>query len=586
MRAFPAGRVLILVASVLCLGAARRPVAEEQNRVVAQFDVKVPMRDGVCLSTDIYRPADSLRHPVLLLRTPYDNYDPQTGYWYASRGYAVVLQDVRGKYDSQGQFYPYVNEAADGRDTQLWCQAQSWSNGRIGSLGASYVGATQVLPWLEDGAALSCMVPQMAAVDIYHRGRYDGGAFALAINATWGCLSATGRSVQNPLSRAFDWRSLLSGLPVGSLPERIGTRAPWFADWLAHPTYDRYWDSFSIAGKYERVKAPALNIGGWYDIFLHSTTEFFSQVSARGCSQSARDGQRLVIGPWTHGSLDVTRVGEVDFGPEAALDLNAEQLLWFDHWLKDAENRVSHEPRVRLFVMGENRWRWFDNWPPPGGDSLCLYLHSAGDAVSLLGNGRLDRSAPDGPERPDRYRYDPSDPAPTLGGTSSGLPELAPGGPYDQRPLERRADVLVYTSAPLENPLTVIGPLRLVLWVSSSVSNTDFMARLVDVHPDGRAINVSEGMLRAPLRHGFERWEELTPGQATELTVVLSPTANRFAAGHRLRLDITSSDFPRYDRNLNTPGADISLKTRLVIAEQSVLHGAATPSRLILSTIR
>ncbi len=571
---------LIFLTSVMSTGRVGGAGAEDG--VVAEFDVKIPMRDGVLLSADIYRPAGEGRYPVILERTPYNNYNPEAGYYFARRGYAVVLQDVRGKHDSEGQFYPYVNEAADGYDTQAWCAAQPWSSGRIGTSGSSYVGATQVLPFIQGSRYLTCMVPQMAAVDIYHHGRYDGGAFALGINTTWGALAATSRVAQNPLAGVFDWRGLLLTLPVGGLPGVIGTRSPWYADWLAHPAWDQYWDSFSVAGKYDRVTAPSLNIGGWYDVFIQSTLEFFTEVSARGGSGTARRGQRLVVGPWTHTSPTETRIGQLDFGPAASLDVRAEQLRWYDYWLKDIDSGAAKEPRVKLFVMGENRWREFTDWPPEGTDTLCLYLRSGGRAASLLGDGRLEYNPPSAVEKPDSYTYDPSDPVPTLGGTNSGLQDIAPGGPCDQRPLERRPDILVYTGAPLEKPLTVIGPVRVVLWVSSSAVNTDFTAKLVDVHPDGRAINVSEGMLRAPLRNGFDRWEELEPGRFYELTVQLHATANRFERGHRLRLDISSSDFPRYDRNLNTPGADISRKTDMVSARQTVLHEPLRASRLIL----
>jgi len=346
---------------------------------------KVPMRDGVLLSADIYRPAGEGRRPVMPGSAPLRQFQTRGCYYLARRGYVVVMQDVRGKDDSDGWFHPYVNEAADGFDTQACVRGQSWSNGRIGTTGSSYVGATQVLPAIEGSRFLTCMVPQMAAVDIYHHGRYDGGAFALAINTSWGALAAVGRTAQEPAAGVEDWRALLNGLPVGDLPARIGTRAPWYADWLAHPTYDKYWDSFSIAGKYDRITAPALNIGGWYDVFIQSTLELFTEVGARGGSEAARRGQRLVVGPWTHTSVENTRIGQVDFGPSAALDLRAEQLRWFDHWLKDADNGVGREPRVRLYVMGENHWRAFNEWPPEGGDTLCLYLRSGGRAASLFG---------------------------------------------------------------------------------------------------------------------------------------------------------------------------------------------------------
>ena len=555
-------------------------------RVKAEFDVKVPMRDGVLLSTDVYRPDTTGRFPVLLMRTPYNNFDPATGYWFAARGYAVVLQDVRGKCDSDGEFYPLANEAADGYDTQTWCGTRQWSNGKVGTFGGSYVGATQWLAATLTNPHLICMFPTVAASDYYRHWIYNGGAFALSFNTMWGALSVSARVGQDMDAQPLDWDGLFRSLPVGDIPSLIGRDVPWYADWLQHPLFDDYWKKLRVAARYGQIKAPAFNLGGWYDVFVEGTLENFTGMRFRGGSQEARTGQRLLIGPWFHTSSARTELGQIEFGAQAAVDGRALQLRWFDYWLKGISNGVQSDPPVRLFIMGENRYRDFDSWPPKGIQQQEYYFHSRRGANSLSGDGTLDTSAPRGDERADSYTYDPSNPVPTLGGNDCCRETIVTQGPYDQRPVERRDDVLLYTSAPVDKPLTVVGPLAVKLWASSSASNTDFTAKLVDVYPDGRAINISSGILRAPLRNGFETWEELTPGKPYELTIKLRPTANIFLPGHRIRVEISSSNFPRYDRNLNTPGANIAEKTDYKAAGQQVFHDRQRPSRILLPVLK
>ncbi len=577
---------LFIVSSLLLFVLADPgPMAGKLFRVQAEFDIKVPMRDGVLLSTDVYRPDSAGKYPVLLLRTPYNNYDPTTGYFFAEQGYAVVLQDVRGKYDSDGTFYPYVNEGTDGLDTHTWCAAQPWSNGKIGTMGSSYVGATQVFPALLGSEHLACMVPAVAATDIYHHGRYEGGAFALTINTIWGALAATARTAQDVSAQPLVWPDLLNTLPVGDLPAKLGRRSKFYADWLAHPTYDDYWKSYSAAGKQSRIAVPALWVSGWYDIFLQTTIENFTAVRNGSVSESAREAQRLVIGPWTHALREASKVGDIDFGAASVPDMRQMELSWFNLRLKNDMAALDSTPAVRLFVMGENAWRTCNAWPPEGSHTLEFALNSQKGANSLYGDGTLDHDRTHAARGYDSFTYDPANPVPTLGGNNSGLELLWPSGPVDQRPIERRDDVLVYTGAPLSGPLTVIGPVTLRLWASSSAANTDFTAKLIDVYPDGRAINISSGILRAPLREGFETWKELEAGNAYEFVIAMTPTANTFLPGHKIRVHISSSDFPRFDRNLNTPGADISQKTEMKSAQQTVYHDKEHPSRILLSVI-
>ncbi|MCE5271996.1 CocE/NonD family hydrolase [bacterium] len=579
-------RILAPVLAVLflvCLCAAAHAADTPQYRVKAEFDVKVPMRDGVLLSADVYRPDTAGTFPVILERTPYNNFDPQGGYMWARRGYVCVLMDVRGKYDSDGAFVPFVNEITDGYDSQQWCGAQSWSNGKVGTQGGSYVGATQWLPARLANEHLACMFTVVAASDYYRHWIYEGGAYALSFNSMWGALSVPARVGQDMTAQPIDWDALFRTLPLSDIPKALGRNVPWYGEWLAHPTYDDYWKKLSIAATYDKIRVPAFNMGGWYDVFLQGTLQNFNGLRAKGATEAARSGSRLVIGPWFHGSTGMRRSGQVDFGAEASYDETPVAARWFDYWLKGEQNGLDKDKPVRLYVMGEGAWHDYDAWPPAEAAPGEFFLHAKKGANSLMGDGRLDRRAPAAKERPDTYTYNPDDPVPTLGGNDCCNVSIVTEGPYDQRPVELRNDVLVYTSAPLEKPLTVIGPVSLELWVASSATNTDFTAKLVDVDPAGKAINISSGILRAPFRGGFDRWEELVPGQSTKLTIELTPTANMFQAGHCLRVEVSSSNFPRYDRNLNTPGPDFAGKTEFKLADQTVFHDKEHPSRLILS---
>ncbi len=576
---------LTILTFILLAGAFSPDICWSQSRVKAQFDVKVPMRDGTLLSCDIYRPDTTGQFPVLLQRTPYGNFSPDLGYRYARKGYVVVMQDVRGKNDSDGKFHPFVNETTDGYDSQKWCGTQSWSNGKVGTFGGSYVGATQFLPARLANEHLGCMFAVVAASDYYRHWVYSGGAYALSVNTMWGALSVSARVGQNMSAEPLDWEEIFNTLPLKNIPDALGRNVPWYGEWLEHPLYDQYWQELSIARNYEKITVPAYHIGGWYDIFLEGTLENFAGITARGATEKARKGQRLIIGPWFHGTTGKRESGQVDFGAEAELDYDGLQQRWFDHWLKGEDNGVGDEKPVKLFVMGENKWREFDAWPPADAAEQEFFLHADKAANSLLGEGRLDSKAPGGKEIVDSYRYDPADPVPTLGGNDCCRETIVTQGPYDQQMLELRNDILVYTSEPLEQELVVTGPVKMVLWAASSAVNTDFCAKLVDVDPNGKALNITFGILRAPMRNGLDKWEELQPGKPYELTIELRPTANTFLPGHRIRLEVTSSNFPRFARNLNTTGMADGGKTEMIVANQQVFHDRKHPSRLVLSVL-
>jgi putative CocE/NonD family hydrolase len=562
--------------------------------------VMVPMRDGVRLATDVYRLDGASPAPVLLARTPYDKERgaAATGVPFdllraVQAGYAVVVQDVRGRYASEGAFGAQLQEGADGVDAIAWAAAQPWSAGVVGAFGGSYVGGTQWLPAREQPPALRAMAPAVTPSDLYEGTAYQGGANVLH-PLRWVVASIVPEEIRRRAARGEaapagaahpDLAATLAHLP---LDDHLLFRdlAPFYADWLAHPTADAYWEPGSPCAWYERVAVPALHITGWYDIFLASTIQNFAGMRRRGGSEHAQRHQRLIIGPWSHSSFSGS-FPEREFGPaasEAALDLTGIQLRWFDRWLRGEEDGADREAPVTLFVMGRDAWRTEADWPLPDTRRRPYYLHSAGQANTLHGDGALSTEPP-GDEPPDVYLYNPLRPAPTVGGQVL-LPGANANGPRDQREVEMRDDVLVYSTAALERPVEVTGPIELRLFAASSARDTDFTGKLVDVYPDGRAIILTEGILRARYRTSFTAPEPLEPEAVYEFRLDLWATANVFLPGHRIRLEVSSSNFPRFGRNSNTGGAIASeAADRYRPAINRVFHDAARPSRLILPII-
>ena len=568
--------------------------------------VQVPMRDGVSLAADVYRPTEEGRYPTLVNRLPYNKELPSTHSFFdtlraVQAGYAVVVQDTRGRYASAGEFTPFVHEAVDGADTIEWAAAQPWSTGAVGMVGASYYGATQWLAATEAPPALRAIAPFITTDQYYDGWAYQGGAFQLGFNLHWCLLSlGLGEAMRRlgsdggaerfaEVVAAVDRNdSLYHQLPLTDMP-LLDELAPYYFDWLAHPTYDDYWRATAPRESYEQIVAPALNMGGWYDLFLKGTIANYVGMRERGGSEQARSMQRLVIGPWAHGPVAgwfPERSYGLMSGSDAA-DLTGMQLRWFDRLLKGEDASATDKP-VRLFVMGADEWRDEDDWPLPDTDYVDYFLHSGGRANTANGEGRLRTTASDDvPE--DVFLYDPRDPVPTVGGPTF-LPGLfigANAGPRDQREVEQRHDVLCFTSEPLAEPLTVIGPVKLVLFASSSAPDTDFTAKLVDVAPDGRAEALTDGILRARYRNSLSEPSALEPGRVYELRIDLVATANVFATGHRIRLDVSSSNFPRFNRNTNTGGtiADDG-PADLQQAVNRAHHTTAHPSRLVLPVIR
>jgi putative CocE/NonD family hydrolase len=583
-------------------GAATLWSSAMAKKIVIEKDLPIPMRDGTVLKADLYRPDGPQRLPVLLNRTPYGKSGPMLRQAMdpvraALNDYNVLIQDCRGRYRSEGTWTCFMSELDDGYDTVEWAARQPWADGKVGTWGSSYMGVTQ---WLAAGQAppsLKAMAPALTASNYHDGWTYQGGAFSLGFNLSWTMTAlATDRLMKarahNPeasseLGRVVggidEMRQWLEIIALKELPMfRIG--APFFLDWLDHPAYDSYWRGIDIEAHHNRITVPAFNLGGWYDIFLGGTLRNFTGMQSRGATAQARDGQRLLVGPWAHGLPRANMAGDADFGYRSTpLSIDQDRIIlnFFDLWLK--EIRHADSARVRLFVMGPNRWRDENEWPLARTDWLRFYLHSRGRANSAAGDGALSPQPP-GDEREDSYVYNPLDPAPTCGGGLCCYPAVVPGGAFDQRAIENRADVLVYSTEPLSEDLEVTGPIRLTLYASSSAPDTDFTAKLVDVEPGGQARNLTDGIIRARYRQSPSDPGLLKPGEVEEYTIDLGATCNVFAAGHRIRLEISSSNFPRFDRNPNT-GHDLFADAETRPALQTVMHRTGCASHLTLPVI-
>ncbi len=557
-----------------------RPIYQVKFR----FDVMASMRDGVKLSCDIYLPDEPGPFPTILFRTPYDNSTQRCvdwGLFYARRGYAFVAQDCRGRYDSEGIFYAWHDEAKDGYDAEEWIGRQPWCNGKIGTVGGSYGGLTQWLPAPLRSQYLKAMVPSVTPSDFWREDNYFGGAFALGLNLHWS-LRTSSRSMQN--AEVYDWSQAYRALPLIEADRQAGRNVEFYQDWIKHPNYDEYWREISNHDKYSEIDVPVLNLAGWFDAYHGAAFINFNGMVNSGHTPETRGSQKLLIGPWPHNLSRNTKTGQMDFGSDSLVDLQALELRWFDYWLKGIDNGIMDEPPIRLFVMGDNVWRDEHEWPLARTQFTKYYLHSRGGAGRLRSDGTLSQEMPQGEEAVDRYLYDPENPVPTVGGNHSMTPEVISVGPWDQRAIAGREDILVYTSPVLEEPIEVTGPVIAKLYAESSAPDTDFTARLIDVYPDGRAMNLCEGVIRTRFRESIEHPVLMTPGNVYEFSIDMEVTSNVFKAGHRIRLDISSSNFPRLDRNLNT-GHALGIDAEMQVAEQGIHHSQQYPSHLILPII-
>ncbi len=558
--------------------------------MIVERNAAVPMRDGVLLRADVYRPDSDPRVPAVLGRTPYDRtfgptppsiIDPERA---VEAGIALVCMDVRGQHGSDGHFYPFRTEGADGYDSVEWVAEQAWCDGAVAMAGRSYAAATQWLAAATQPPHLRAIVPVVVGSNYFDGWVYQGGAFQLGFNLFWVQIMA-GRGKRTRLEEQYAHLPLTSAALIQDSPG-----GHFYREWLEHPSLDDYWRALSIDSGYGEVSMPAFNIGGWYDIFLGGTLENFSRMRADAAGERARTQTRLLVGPWAHGS---TYGAYPDhsfpaFDGADQIDLTRVQLAFLREHLgaqRDEQATLDPSRPVRIFVMGENAWRDEPDWPLQRATAQRWFLHSAGDAARA--GGRLSAQAPE-VEPLDSYVYDPSDPAPTVGGPTS-LPAAfmrTNSGPLDQRRVEQRDDVLVYTSAALERPLEVTGPLRVVLYAATSAPDTDFVAKLSDVAPDGLSRILAEGIIRARYREGYERAVALEPDRVYRYTIDLVATSNLFLAGHRIRVAVTSSSFPRFDRNPNTGRAlGEDGPDDLRPATQRVLHDAEHASHIVLPVV-
>lgn len=543
------------------------------------------MRDGTVLLADIYRPDVTEPVPVIVSRTPYDRtlplvppaaVDPEVA---VGAGFALVCQDTRGRHGSEGTFYPFFNEGIDGYDTVEWAAAQPWSSGAIGMAGRSYAAATQWLAAAEQPPHLRAIAPVVTGSNYYDGWIYQGGAFQLGFNLFWVHMMSKSRARLDDQYRH---------LPLNEAPLlREGEAGPFYLDWLAHPTDDEYWRALAPNRRYPQIHVPAYNVGGWFDIFLAGTLENFVRMRSEGGSDCARAGQRLVIGPWSHGSTygPYPDHSFEHFAPDDHVDLAEAQLHFFDLHLKERPGGLDRESPVRIFVMGENRWREEDEWPLGRARPVRWFFHSEGDAAARAGSLSLEEPT-DEPQ--DKFVYDPRDPAPTVGGPTSLPARLlrSNSGPLDQSKLEERPDVLTYTSAPLHRAVEVTGPLAVRLYAATTATDTDFVAKLIDVWPDGVARILAEGILRTRFRDGFQQPRLVEPGEVYAYTIDLVATSNVFLPGHRIRVTVTSSSFPRFDRNPNSgKPSGIDGPEDLRSACQTIFHDRARPSHILLPLV-
>ena len=571
---------------------------------VYERDVPMTTRDGVTLRANVWRPLQG-KAPTLLVRIPYGQDAGQfTGGRESSipallpfihAGYAVVMQDVRGTFQSDGDFTPKVNEINDGEDTMAWLAEQDWYDGTVGTYGASYLGMTQWALAVGDNPDLKAIAQVQTSANWYSGVWYSqGGALSLSVVPWWTAvmrmaqeMRALQRGEKTDPSTLMQIAGLMADplalsypTPVASRPE-LGTGG-WLDDWLAHPDFDDYWAAQDWSARIQELTAPVLAIGGWYDLKMHEQAADFVRIRTGAGSHEAREQSRLVIGPWDHINLTGSYPDRY-FGQLSPADLSADHLAFFDQQLRSTPP-AAPVPRVRIFVMGVDQWRDETDWPLPDTRYADYYLHSGGSANTRDGDGTLQLDAPAAQGR-DEFRYDPRDPVPTAGGAF--LPAV-PGliGPVDQRVVDSRPDVLCYTGPVLTEPVEVTGFVELKVFVSSTTPDTDITAKLVDVFPDGRAINLCDGILRLRYRNSLSEPQLMTPGEVYEVTVPMSVTSNVFLPGHRIRLDVTGSNFPRYDRNSNT-GGRISFEALddMVAADTTVHHGDQRLSRLVLPII-
>ena len=569
------GRGFLILAWILILGSLP---AYSQGKVRQLFDVRIPMRDGVETSADIWLPLEEGSYPVILMRTPYLKTralleNPQFGRYFAGRGYVWAVQDVRGRGDSDGEYGFYAADRLDGYDTIEWLARQPWSNGKVGMMGVSYLGAVQWLAAREKPPHLRCIV-STAPGGFNANHNWQNGALLMEWALTW-TNTVMGRILQGPNAAGIDWDRVYAHRPLLTMDEAMGRKMWLYRDFVQYPDHDPYWKDIHFGPEtFEQIDIPALHVAGWFDGDQPS-----GMYNWRGMREHspARDKQHLLLGPWTHRQTFLgggTSLGEMEFSGDSIVDNKALHLEFFDHYLRGNADRFDF-PRARIYVMGDNRWRDFDEYPPSQAQFRKIFLHSGGRANSLLGDGSLNWTPP-GDEPTDGFTYDPQHPVPGYLGEESL--------PLDQRPIEVRDDVLVYTSEVLTERVEFIGNPKLVLYAASDAKDTDFTAKLIDVYPDQRAVRLGTlpcGVVRARFRNGYGEPQFLEAGKVEKYEIPLWDLAHTFLPGHRIRIEVSSSAYPFVAPNQNT-GNPIATDTEWKVAHQTIHHDQRYPTHLLL----
>jgi putative CocE/NonD family hydrolase len=580
-------RVVVVCAAVLVLVAARHGAwgAAEPDGLKVEVGVKMKTRDGVTLVADVYRPEAEGRFPTLLQRTPYDRKggigEART---LAAAGYTVIRQDVRGRFDSEGEFYPFRHEAEDGYDAVEWAAALPYSNGMVGMWGGSYVGATQMLAASAHPPHLVAIFPYVTASEYYEGWTYQHGALMQWFATSWSSGLAVDtlrrQGQERMLKHLRDWErsTPLSAYPQLDLPAPAEV-APYFRDWITHETSDDYWRAVKISDHYGEMAVKGLHGGGWHDLFLRGSIENYLGLKAKAATPEARDGQRLLLGPWAHAATSPEgKIGDVTFGRDAVLESTGMLKSWMDYALKGVANDFATKPPVRVFVMGENAWRDETEFPPARARATRYYLQAGPSREEgVLSEKASGKTAPLG------YDYDPENPAPTLGGRLCCGDLFAPG-PADQRSLGSRPDVLVFSTPPLARDVEATGWLTLELFASTSAVDTDFTVVLADVDDTGYARFLTDGVVRGRYRESTATATPMEPGKVYKLPIDMWATSNLFKAGHRIRVYVSSSNFPRFDRNRNT-GEPIAGASRSLVAHQTIYADKDRPSALVLPVV-
>jgi putative CocE/NonD family hydrolase len=573
-------------------------------RAIVDRNVPCTLRDGTTLYADIWRPdcpdGEERCWPVLLTRLPYNKAEPRIAPQCSfdtlravGEGYVVIYQDTRGRFTSEG-ISALDCDDDDGYDAVEWAAALPYSDGNVGMFGISYLGLTQWLAAAARPPHLKAIFPQQMGSG-FESFMFSGGAFNLGSGLFWAGMqagdvlarrAAAGEDIADKLAELM---ALIDGLPEAyrRLPlagshSVISDASPFYDEWLRRAEEAAYWPQFEFGHRLADIDIPIFHLGSWNDIYGGDSPALFAQM--REAAGAASGAQKLIMGPWVHGQMDSATIGELYMGVSATgagIDLPGLQLRWFDHWLKGKDTGLMNDAPVRLYVMGDNSWRDEQEWPLARTVWTDYYLHSNGAANTREGDGSLSSAVPSGKEAPDTFVYDPANPVPSVGGA-----QLMPvdAGPRNQARVESRADVLVYSTPPLEQDVEVTGPVTAALYAATSAPDTDWTVRLVDVHPDGESYGVVDGIVRARYRNGRDKPALLEPGEVYEYRIDLTATSRVFKRGHRIRIQVSSSNFPRFARNHNT-GAGIATDTELVPATQTVMHDPQYPSRIRLPII-